>query len=107
MLLGLLFIGIGLGRFPAGMLAAMAAAGEILLTLTETIISPLNEKLLSVHQSLGDFFSRQIVNPLDGGPGNPHLLGALLLGVSFQVHQPDGFIFIHAEDDRRLCAAFG
>ena len=57
-------------------------------------VATLDVDCLAVDESIGQLFPGGLQYSVECGPGNPHLLGALLLLQSFQVSEPNGLEFL-------------
>ncbi len=62
-------------------------------------LSPSNFQRFAFHQRFGNLPVCRLDHPAEGGPRNAHPLCGLLLVEALEVGQPDGFEFIHRQND--------
>ena len=59
----------------------------------------LDQENLSVDQRFGEFFSRHLINALDGSACDTHLFCAFLLRKAFEINESYGFILVYGHSD--------
>ena len=82
----------------AGLSAVPAAAGSR-GPVAQPVVPARDAQLLPVDEAIRNFKPGRFVHFGYGGSGNPHLPRALFMGLFFKVNQPDGFIFVHGQDN--------
>jgi len=79
--------------------APAAAAALTAVSVAEFEISAGNDNRLAFDNGLSQFSAGGFVNTLDGGAGNMHLPGAVLLGIILEIDQSYDLVFVDGEYD--------
>ena len=82
----------------AGLSAVPAAAGPR-GPVAQPVVPARDAQLLPVDEAIRNFKPGRFVHFGYGGSGNSHLPRALFMGLFFKVNQPDGFVFVHGQDN--------
>lgn len=62
-------------------------------------LTPFNPEGQPLDQRLCDLLSCRFDDPAEGPPGNPHLVGRIVVVAPLKIDQPHRFKLVHAEND--------
>lgn len=67
----------------------------------DLVVAAPDHERAAVDEGVGDLVPGALVDFRHGRAGDPHLRGALLVRSSFVVHDPQGFVLLHEQNDGR------
>ena len=67
----------------------------------DLVVAAPDHERAAVDEGVGDLVPGALVDFRHGRAGDPHLRGTLLVRSSFVVHDPQGFVLLHEQNDGR------